>query len=616
MTDFIYFISNHIYKLIFFLTNLVDEEKILHKIDQINDWREHNISPKRFTLLLSIFVGAFAGLMALALKTSVFYIHHLLFSKNSFDLRNTLFLLFPTFGIALTVILRKYIIRDFCRHDVSAILNSISNNESKLPKHKMFSSVLGAAMTAGFGGSIGLEAPIVSTGSAIGSNLSTFFRLDYKTTTLLLACGAAGAIAAVYNAPLAGIVFAFEILLIDLSQFTLLPLLLSALTGTIITKVFFRTELLFEFQLNSSFTDVDIPFFILFGITSGCISVYFSRMFLFIEDKFSGLMSQKQKLLAGGLGIGVLIFIFPPLYGEGFATIRAILLGDHVNLLNNTIFYPFINNRFAIILFFGFLVFLKVVATSMTLNAGGIGGIFAPALFTGAVNGFCFAMTINSLGITYLSVGNFALVGMAAMFAGILHAPLTAVFLIAGITGGYQLMVPLLLATTISFLTVKYLEPESIDTQRLAKKGDLITHHKDRAILHFIKLEEVLETDFLSVSIDANLGDLVRLIEKSKRDIFPVIDSDDYLMGVVQIDDIRDIMFDKDEYDKISVWSLMNVPPTIIHPSDSMELILNKFADCTEWCLPVVEKGKYLGFVTKAKVFENYREVMVKISTE
>jgi len=587
--------------------------------DMVSDfisWRETHIAQKRFNLILSMLIGIAAGFAAVWLKTVVFFFRGLLLNDLSFDYHNLMLLVYPTVGIGLTLLMKHFIIKDNQKHDISAILYVISRENGQMPKHKMFSSILGAAFTASFGGSIGLESPIISSGSAIGSNLARVLRLDYKSITLFIACGAAGAIAAIFNTPMAAIVFAFEVLLIDLSQFTLIPLLVASVSGAIVSKVFFRTDLLFDIQIKEAFTSHDIPFFILFAILCGIVSYYFSATFLYIEKRFAQIKRGRYKLLVGGIALGILIFVFPPLFGEGFATIRAILTQNYDKVLHNSpLYYILKDNFWAVAFFFLALVLLKVIATATTMGAGGIGGIFAPSLFTGAAFGFLFTYGLNATGFIYLSNRNFALVGMAGLLAGVLHAPLTGVFLIAEITNGYSLMVPLLLCTTISYLTSKYIEPQSIFTMLLAKRGQLITHHKDKAVLTRMKMDDVLETDYTTISLDSTLGDLIRTVSHCRGNIFPVVDEENILMGIVELEEIRDMMFDPKQYDT-SIWNIMDMPEAEINTTDSMETVMRKFHDTESDILPVVIHGQYVGFISRTRLLSLYRELLLDITSD
>jgi chloride channel protein, CIC family len=576
-------------------------------------WREQHMSQRTYFLILSALVGLGGGMAALSLKTAVFYLHEKLLENKGFDEYNLMIFIYPVIGIALTLLFTRFIIRDRVKHNIASILYAISRRNSLVKAHKIFSSIIGGILTAGFGGSIGLESPIISSGSAIGSNTGRLLKLSYKEITLLLACGAAGAISAIFHTPLAAIVFAVEVLLIDLTRFSLIPLLISSVSGAIVTNVFFKDEILFEFVLKDPYHVNHTGFYILLGILTGLISVYFTKVFFKI-DKLIANISDLRKLFFGGLMLGVLLYLFPPLYGEGYQIIKAIFAQNYESIMETNFPLNLQSSLWFFYLFFLSLLLLKVFATSITINSGGIGGIIAPSLFTGAITGMLFSHTLNVFGLN-ISESNFALVGMAGVLSGVLHAPLTAIFLIAETTKGYELIVPLMLTSTISFVTVKIFEPNSIFTVLLAKSGDLITHHKDKAVLTFMKLKSVIEKDFKTINIDATLGDLVKVVSQSNRNIFPVVDEDGFLNGIILMDNIREIMFDREMYDT-PVNNLMILPPAYISYKDSMKEVIEKFESTDAWNLPVIENAKYVGMVSKSKLFSAYRNLLLEISEE
>jgi chloride channel protein, CIC family len=577
-------------------------------------WRKQKISQRNFILILSFIVGLGGGIVALTLKSSVLYLHELLLKDKSFDEYNLLIFIYPFIGIALTFIFARYIIRDTVKHNIASILYAISKRNSLMRVHKIFSSIIGGILTAGFGGSIGLESPIISSGSSIGSNLGRLLRLSYKEVTLLLSCGAAGAISAIFHTPLAAIVFAIEVLLIDLTRFSLIPLLIASVSGAIVTNVFFQDAILFEFILKDPYQVHHTVFYILLGILTGLVSVYFTKVFFKVE-KYANKIPDIRRIFIGGMVLGVMIFLFPPLYGEGYQIIKAIFAENFSSVMETNIGFGLAGNQYFFYFFFISLLLFKAFATSITINAGGVGGIIAPSLFTGAIAGMLFSHSLNLIGLD-TSESNFALVGMAGVLSGILHAPLTAIFLIAETTKGYELIVPLMLTATISFVTVKFFEPNSIFTIQLAKRGELITHHKDKAVLNFMKLHSVIETDFTTIHVDSNLGDLVKDISKSKRNIFPVIDDEGILNGMILMDDIREIMFDKEMYESTTVNNLMILPPAYIGFGDTMKDVIEKFETTGAWNLPVIDNAKYIGMVSKSKLFSAYRNLLLEISDE
>ncbi|NLB54518.1 MAG: chloride channel protein, partial [Lentisphaerae bacterium] len=469
-------------------------------------------TPRRLMLILSFFVGILSGLSAVILKNTVHFTHNILQTMIRQWGAGFLYLALPGIGITLTVLYVKFFVKDDINHGISKVLYAMSRKGSKIKRHNTFTSIISSTITIGFGGSVGSEAPIVMTGSAIGSNIGQLFKQDYKTTTLLLGCGAAGAVAAIFKAPVAGLVFTLEVLMLDLTMSSLVPLLISAITATTLSYFLTGKEITFNFELLDPFTLSRLPYYILLGIFCGLVSLYFSRTALRVEGHFAQIKSPVKKLLTGAIALGFLIFVFPSLYGEGFDTLQS-LIDEHTSLiLQNSLLQKLGNSVWVVIAVLGAILFFKVFAMAATTGAGGIGGIFAPTLFMGGVVGSFLALTLNTLVGARLPTSNFTLIGMAGMMAGVMHAPLTAIFLIAEITGGYGLFIPLMITSTVAFLTNRYFEPHTIYTKRLAAQGDLITHHKDKAVLTLLALERVLETDFTAILPSANLGDLVDVI--------------------------------------------------------------------------------------------------------
>jgi CIC family chloride channel protein len=473
--------------------------------------------------------------------------------------------------------------------------------------------MVASALTIGFGGSVGAEAPIVLTGAAIGSNLGRFFRLEQKTLMILVGCGAAGAIAGIFKAPIAGVVFVIEVLMLDLTMSSILPLLISSVTAATISYIFNGQQAMFEFHQTEIFKIGRIPYVLLLGITCGFISLYFTRMMMGFEDIFGKLKHQWHKFAIGSIVLSILIFLLPPLYGEGYDTIGLLLSGEYSNLMEHSPFLGITDNYWGIIIFLLLIILTKVFATSATNGGGGCGGTFAPSLFLGCVVGFTFAHSLNYFGLTgILSEKNFALLGMAGIMSGIMHAPLTGVFLIAELTGGYDLFLPLLIVSMSSYATIIAFEPHSIYSMRLAKKGELMTHHKDQAVLTLMKMNELIEIDFIKVSPEMTLGELVKgAIAYSSRNLFPVVDKNNTLIGIVLVDNIRNIMFRPELYDRFKVSRFMVSPPAKIVNNMPMEKIMHIFDDTNAWNLPVIdEESHYLGFVSKSKIFNSYRQVL------
>lgn len=574
------------------------------------------LGESRVTLILSLVVGILSGLAAVILKNTVHITHAFLQESLPKESANFLFLALPALGIMLTILFIKFFVKDNIGHGVSKILYSISRQNSKIKPHNTYSSIVSSTLTIGFGGSVGAEAPIVLTGAAIGSNIGRFFRMNYKTLTLLIGCGAAGAIGSIFNAPLAGIVFTLEVLMLDLTTASIIPLLISAVSATTVSYFFLGRDVVFAYEVVRPFQLHNIPYFITLGVFCGLISLYFMRMVMRVEKKFSKVTNVYKKWLIGSVALGVLIFIFPPLYGEGYEVLHALLDGKSSVVFENSFFYSFQDNYWLLLIALALLIAVKAIATAVTTGSGGIGGTFAPTLFVGGVTGFFVAKLINKFTFIDVSESNFTLVGMAGMMAGVMHAPLTAIFLIAEITGGYALFVPLIITSTISFLTIMYFEPHSIYTKGLAKRGDLITHHKDKAVLTLLQVGKVVESDFVLAYPEETLGDLVKKISKSKRNIFPVVTIEGVFVGVVSLDDIRPIMFDTDVYESVSIKELMTVPPEFISVKESMDSVMRKFGNTGAWNLPVLDGDKYVGFVSKSKIFSAYRDVLIQFSDE
>lgn len=583
---------------------------------RIHKWRVRNIGHRNFVLILALIIGLISGLAAVLLKNTVHYTHF--FLTRGFDARdgNLLYLAYPLFGMALTVLFVRYVVKDNISHGVSRILYAISKNNGFIRSHNNYSSLVASTITVGFGGSVGLEAPIVLTSASIGSNLARVMRMDYKTMTLMIGCGAAGAIAGIFKAPIAALIFALEVLMLDLTMASLIPLLIAAVTGASISAFLMGSAVIFTFSVSEPFNLANIPFYIILGIVTGLVSLYFTRANIFIESRIGKIKRPLNKLLIGGITVSTLIFILPPLYGEGYEVLTAILNGRGDDILNNSFFYSFRENHWLFMIFLLLVLFLKVVAMAFTTAGGGVGGIFAPSLFMGGVAGFLTSRFINFFGYHQLPEGNFALAGMAGVMAAVMHAPLTAIFLIAEITGGYELFIPLMITATISYLTINLYEPHSIYTKRLAARNELITHDKDKAALSRMSIQRLIENNFLTIGPDNTLGELVKVIAQSSRNVFPVTDEQNNFLGVVFINDIRHIMFNHELYDSTYVRNLMYMPEPLVSIDESMEDVAQKFSECAHYNLPVLNKGKYIGFVSRANVFSAYRSLIKEYSTD
>lgn len=581
-------------------------------------WRIRHISNKQFILLLSIFIGVGVGLAAVIIKNTVHFIRIQLQHGFAEEYQNYLYVVYPAIGIFLAIAFIRFVIKQPVRHGIPNVLYSISKNNGHIQSHNLFSSVITSAFTVGFGGSVGLEGPTVATGAAVGSNIGRLMHLNYKQITLLLGCACAGAMAAIFKAPIAAIVFAVEVIMIDLTTFTLVPLLLSSLSAVITSYFFLGQDVLYPFTLTGKnpFHLEIVPFYIVLGIVCGLFSVYFTRTYMFFHSIFDNIKKYRSRLLIGGFSLGVLIFLFPALYGEGYESINACLAGDHSYLFNHSLFYSFKDSYWALIALTLAIILFKVVGASLTFGSGGVGGIFAPTLFMGVNTGFLFASLSNHIGLKTLPENHFALVGMAGLISGVLHAPLTGIFLIADITGGYQLFLPLMIVATFSYLTVKIFESNSVYTIQLAKRKELITHHKDKAVLSLMKVRKLIETNFIKVHPDDKLRDLVEAISNSNRNLFPVVENDGTFSGIVRLDDIRKTMFKTEIYDNTFVKDYMVKPSVTIQIDDLMEDVVKKFHESGKFNMAVLEGNKYLGFVSRANVFSSYRRLLCYFSED
>ncbi|MCD8556752.1 MAG: chloride channel protein [Bacteroides graminisolvens] len=582
-------------------------------------WRENEIQEKHFILMLSFLVGLFTAFAALILKYLIHFIQNFLTDNFDSTEANYLYLVYPVVGIFLAGLFVRNIVKDDISHGVTKILYAISRRQGRIKRHNIWSSTIASAITIGFGGSVGAEAPIVLTGSAIGSNLGSLFKMEQRTLMLLVGCGAAGAISGIFKAPIAGLVFTIEVLMIDLTMSSLLPLLITSVTAATVSYVVTGQEAMFKFHMDQPFLLERIPYVILLGIFCGLVSLYFTRAMNVVENFYARFKGVYSKLVLGGVMLSILIFLFPPLYGEGYDTIELLLNGisnmEWDTVMNNSLFYGYGN---LLLVYLLLIVLFKVFASAATNGGGGCGGIFAPSLFLGCIAGFIFSHFSNELGIfPGLPEKNFALMGMAGVMSGVMHAPLTGVFLIAELTGGYDLFLPLMIVAVSSYLTIIVFEPHSIYSMRLAKKGELLTHHKDKAVLTLMKMENVVEKDFVTVHPEMDLGELVKAISTSHRNVFPVTDKNGVLLGIVLLDDIRNIMFRQELYHRFTVNKLMTSVPARLFDTDSMEQVMKTFDDTKAWNLPVVDRdSRYLGFVSKSKIFNSYRQVLVHFSED
>lgn len=572
-------------------------------------WKTKTIPQKYFVLILAVLVGLASGTAAAILKSLVHGLHSLLTANFASDYFNVMYFVYPLIGILLSVwLVNKVFLGKDVGHGIPNVLYAISKRNGIIPRLSMINSILTSAITVGFGGSAGLEGPTVGTSAAIASNLGRGFKVNYKTKTLLIGCAASAALSSMFNAPIAAIVFAIEVIMLDLTTASMIPLLLASVSAALTSHVFFENNVLFHVEGVDAFGISDIGFYAILGVLAGIISLYFSSLYFATTKLVDRVKTKYKKAIAGGIMLGALMFVFPALYGEGYGIINALIAGNYEEALINSPLYAYKENMVIVLIVLTAIIFLKAIAMTITINAGGVGGIFAPSLFMGSIMGFAFSKLFNYYEIANLSETNFTLVGMAGLMAGILHAPLTAIFLIAEITGGYTLFIPLMITTSIAYLTVKVVSSHSIYTVQLAKRGELITHDKDQAVLTLMKLQSEIETNFEAVTPEMNLGELVKTVSKSKRNLFPVLNEERELVGIVTLDDIREIMFKHEHYETVYVQELMIAPLGKISTENTMDSVMKLFEETGAWNLPVLEKGKYVGFVSKSKLFSAYRK--------
>lgn len=572
-------------------------------------WRLRHLSNKNFVLILSGVIGILAGLAAVILKTAVHAIQKFLTQSFYEDYANFFYIIYPVIGIGLAYAIGNYILKDVGGHGIPDLLYNIAKKSSIIPRVKMYSRVVTSAITVGFGGSVGLEAPIVVTGSAIGSNFGSLMHLSAKKRTLLIGCGAAGAISAIFGAPIGAVIFAIEVILLELSVGSFIPLLIASVTGSITSMLLLGEDVMFSFNLSDEFLAGHMPYYFLLAMVTGIISLYFSRVVLRTEALLDMMKDPWVKLLYGGAFLGLIVFFFPPIYGEGYDTLNALIDGEPQRVLQRSPFFAEIDNPYFIIIFLMLVVLIKPIASAITIGSGGSGGIFAPSLFVGGIVGFVFAYAANLFGVPMaLPIAHFTLVAMCGVMSGVQHAPLSAIFLIAEITGGYELFLPLMLVSAISFVTTTYFDKDSLYIKQLKGTGRYLFESKDEEVLDTINIRKIMETDLLTIQPDSSLKDLCGLVQLSKRNIFPVISESDELMGIITLDDIRDIMFDPEKQESVKISQLMHSPPDIILPNESMQHVMDKFEKSGAWNLPVVEDGVYLGFISKSRIFNAYRK--------
>ena len=581
-------------------------------------WRYQNISNQQFIRIASAIIGLLAGLGAVVLKNLTHFIQELLEGEFIKEIHSAFYFIFPILGLLLVLLSKKFIIRKKVGHGIPSTLFAISKLKGIMPSHQMWASIITAPITVGFGGSVGLEGPTVATGAALGSNFARLFHLNQTTRTLLIGAAAAGAMSSIFKAPIAAIVFAVEIFSLELTLASMIPLLLASITAILTSYFFLGDDVLLHFNLEDKFVLNDVVFYVFLGVASSLASIYFSKVYFNISGAFKKITNPYYKLLVGGSLLGIIVYFIPPLFGEGFTTINSILKGTVDTVVNNNVFNFSTENSWIIVMFLIGLILFKIVATSLTFGAGGVGGVFAPTLFTGSITGYVFALIVNSSNLFahQLSLTNFAMVGMAGLMAGILQAPLTAIFLIAEITGGYELFIPLMIVSLISFIITKKYIPHNIYAHDLAERGQLITHDKDKNVLMLLDLDKLIETDFVLLYPEMSLGEVVKnAVGKSPRNHFPVVNEENDFLGILTINDIRSIMFNQELYDTVNVESLMHAGSDIIYyEKDSAEDILNKFKRCGAWNLVVLKEGKYFGFISKSRLLTAYRRKLIDVT--
>ncbi len=576
-------------------------------------WRLRHLSNQSFILLLSGIIGIFSGLAAVILKQLVHYIQEFLTEDFYTEYANFMYILYPLVGISAAYLVGRYLLKDIGGHGIPDVLFTISKKSSLIPRVKIYSRVITSALTVGFGGSVGLEAPMVVTGSAIGSNVGLLSHLNAKKRTLLIGCGAAGAISAIFGAPIGAVIFAIEVILLEISSASFIPLLIASVTGSITSMILIGKESLFNFDLQEKFLAAHMPYYLLMGMVCGVVSLYFSRMVRRTEKIMDELGDQYMRILYGGAFLGFMVFFFPPIYGEGYETLNTLIEGNSSQILDKSPFFSVIENPVMILVFLTLIVLIKPIASAVTIGAGGSGGIFAPSLYVGGIVGFLFAYSKNLIDFHIpLPIAHFTLVAMCGLMAGVQHAPLSAIFLIAEITGGYELFVPLMFVSAISYVTTTYFQKDSLYKLQLKDQGKFLPETKDQELLDTIEIAQVIERDLLPIHPDAKLKNLIDLVKISKRNIFPVVDENQSLRGIITLDDFRNIMFDSEKQETVLVRQLMHSPPEILSVTENMQSAMEKFEQSGAWNLPVVENGKYLGFVSKSRIFNAYRKRLIR----
>ncbi|MDT0644133.1 chloride channel protein [Zunongwangia sp. F363] len=580
------------------------------------NWKTKHLTHQQFLMLLSAIIGFIAGLGAVAIKNLTHFIQTLLEGEFIANYHDAFYFIFPVIGLALTMAIVHFVFRKNVGHGIPTTLHAISQKKGIMTRFQMYASLITAPITVGFGGSVGLEGPTVATGASLGSNISRMFLLNQASRTLLIGCAAAGAMSSIFKAPIAAIIFAIEVFSLDLTLSSLLPLLLASVSAILTSYFFFGSQLILPFELKDKFIISEVPYYVLLGILASLVSIYFTKVYFNVHKIFAKVNSPLLRLLSCGAGLGILIYFIPPLYGEGYSVINNLLQENYLEALGTNFFNAYLENFWVVIILLLGLVVFKIIASSLTFAAGGVGGIFAPVLFMGSALGHCYALVLNHLNILKnpISVSNFTLVGMAGLMAGVLHAPLTAIFLIAELTHGYELFIPLMITAAISFMITSQFQPHSVYTMELAARGELLTHNKDQMVLTLMNINRLIERNFISLHPEMTLGEVLKEgVVKSSRNIFPVVDENGTLLGIILLDDIRPIMFDQKLYDEVKVSEIMQRAPEIIDiRNDRMREIMRKFQDSNAWNLPVVKDEVYQGFISKSKLLTAYRKKLIE----
>ena len=584
---------------------------------KVKTWLKQYLTNQQFLIVLSALVGFLSGLVAVVIKNLTYLIQSVLGGGYFSNYHNAYYFIFPFLGLLLVYLFVKFILKRPIGQGISTTLFAISKRKGFIKSFQNYASIITAPITLGFGGSAGLEAPTVVSSAALSTNFSKYLQLSQASRTLLIGCAAAGAMSSIFQAPIAAIIFAIEIFSLDLTLVSMIPLLVASVSSILTSYFFFGSDIILHTQLSESFAMGDVPFYIVLGVFTALTSIVFTKVYITTFKRFNTIKNKINRILIGGLILGIIIFFIPQIYGEGYTTINELLAGNH-DLVTKNEFLKDLDIIWLVILFLFILIVFKMIATSVTIAAGGIGGIFAPVLFIGSMVGHCYALVINALQISKsdISVGNFTLVGMAGLMAGVMHAPLTAIFLIAEITSGYSLFIPLMITAAISYVITSRFQPHSVYTMELAERGDLVTHNKDQAVLTFMDIEQVIETNFTVLNNEMNLGEIVKEgVVKSRRNIFPVVDKNNIFKGIILLDDIRTIMFDRSLYEEVKVSGLMQRAPDVIDlQTCKMKDIMKKFQDTEAWNLPVVRDDKYVGFISKSKLLTAYRQKLIEVT--